>query len=153
MNCKLLSVIDVLRKRTEPSPKQAKAPPDPVAGRAAALAHEMLAAGKPGPAEELYTMLLPRAGRGHAREILFALGGIADSSARHALAADYFLRAALIDESRATDALALQARLAAALALVRAGYRDDARAQFQWLLKNLKDPAQIETARRELSRL
>ena len=133
--------------------KQAKALPDPVAGRAAALAHEMLAAGKPGPAEELYTMLLPRAGRGHAREILFALGGIADSSARHPLAADYFLRAALIDESRATDALALQARLAAALALVRAGYRDDARAQFQWLLKNLKDPAQIETARRELSRL
>jgi len=133
--------------------RQAKSLPDPVAGRAAALAHEMLAAGKPGPAEELYTVLLPRAGRSHAREILFALGGIAGSSARHALAADYFLRAALTDESRATDALALQARLAAALALARAGYRDDARAQFQWLLKNSKDPAQIETARRELSRL
>ena len=133
--------------------KQAKSLPDPVAGRATALAHEMLAAGKPGPAEELYTALLPRAGRGHAREILFALGGIAESSARYALAADYFLRAALTDESRATDALALQARLAAALALARAGYRDDARAQFQWLLKNSKDPAQIETARRELSRL
>jgi hypothetical protein len=133
--------------------KQAKALPDPVASRATALAHEMLAAGKPGPAEELYTMLLPRAGRGHAREILFALGGIAESSARHALAADYYLRAALIDESRATDTLALQARLASALALARAGYRDDARAQFQWLLKNSKDPAQIETARRELSRL
>lgn len=133
--------------------KQAKSLPDPVAGRATALAHEMLAAGKSGPAEELYTALLPRAGRSHTREILLALGGIAESSARYALAADYYLRAALTDESRATDALALQARLAAGLALARAGYRDDARAQFQWLLKNSKDPAQIETARRELSRL
>ena len=143
------AALDTMRALSKP----AKALPEPTAGRAAALAREMLDAGKPGPAEELYTVLLPLAGRGHARDILFALGGIAESSARHALAADYFLRAALTDESRATDALALQARLAAALALARAGYREDARAQFQWLLKHSKDPAQLETARRELSRL
>jgi hypothetical protein len=43
--------------------------------------------------------------------------------------------------------------LAAAMSLARAGYRNDARAQFQWLLKNSKNPAQIEITRRALSRL
>ena len=41
----------------------------------------------------------------------------------------------------------------AAANLARAGYREDARAQYQWLLKNAKDPSQLETARRELARL
>jgi len=54
---------------------------------------------------------------------------------------------------RIADALALQARLAAALNLARAGYRDDARAQFQWLLQNATDPAQRDIARRELAKL
>jgi len=39
------------------------------------------------------------------------------------------------------------------MSLARAGYRDDARAQFQWLLKHSKDPAQFEAARRALSRM
>jgi len=39
------------------------------------------------------------------------------------------------------------------MSLARAGYRDDARAHFQWLLKNSQNPAQIEAARRALSRL
>jgi len=39
------------------------------------------------------------------------------------------------------------------MSLARAGYRDDARAQFQWLLKHSKDPVQIEAARRALSTL
>ena len=133
--------------------KQAKAIPDPAAGRAIALAREMWAMGKPEPAEELYAALLPLAGRSHVREILFALGGIAESAAQHARAADYFLRAALAEESQATDTLALQARLAAATNLARAGYRDDARAQLQWLLGHSKDPSQRESAQRELSRL
>jgi len=46
-----------------------------------------------------------------------------------------------------------RARLAAARNLARAGYKDDARAQFQWLLGNSKDLAQLEIARRELSGL
>jgi len=73
----------------------------------------------------------------------------------HALAPPrhWRLRAALADESRPTDALALQARLAAAMSLARAGYQDDARAHFQWLLKNSQNPAQIEAARRALSRM
>jgi hypothetical protein len=36
---------------------------------------------------------------------------------------------------------------------MRAGLRDDARAQFEWLLKNAKEPAMIEAAKRGLGRL
>lgn len=142
------AALDTMRVLAKP----VKTLPDPAVRRAISLAREMLDAGMPGPSEALYAALLPAAGRGHARDILVALGGIAESAAQHARAADYFLRAALADESRATDALALQARLAAATSLARAGYREDARAQFEWLLKHSKDPAQIEIARRELSR-
>jgi hypothetical protein len=49
-----------------------------------------------------------------------------------------------------TDAAATEARLKAGFSLARAGLRDDAKAQFEWLLKNAKDPAQIAIARREL---
>ena len=134
--------------------KTAKPLPAAAATRAVALARDMLGAGKADLAEEMLAALLPLAGREHARGILYTLGGIAESAGQFARAADYFLRSALGGEPQtAPDALALQARLAAALNLARAGYKDDARAQLDWLLKNSKDPAQIETARRELSRL
>jgi hypothetical protein len=38
----------------------------------------------------------------------------------------------------------------AGFSLVRAGLHKDAKAQFEWLLKNANDPAQITVARREL---
>ncbi|OGA20630.1 MAG: hypothetical protein A3I02_13785 [Betaproteobacteria bacterium RIFCSPLOWO2_02_FULL_67_26] len=133
--------------------KRAQPLPDPAAGRALALAREMLAAAKPDLAQEMLAALLPLAGRSRAREMLYALGGAAESAAQFARAADYFLRSALALDSPAPDAPALQARLAAAMNLARAGYRDDARAQFQWVLKNSKDAAHLDTARRELSRL
>ena len=63
------------------------------------------------------------------------------------LAAEYHLRLAL----SAPDAdAAAAARLRAAFNLARGGLRDDARVQFEWLLKNARDPAQIAVARREL---
>jgi hypothetical protein len=130
---------------------QAKTLPDPAAVRALALAREMRVAGKPAAAESLYAALLPAAGRAREREILLALGEIAEAGSRFAPAADYFLRAALNDESRATDAQALQARLAAAANLARAGHDEDARAQYRWLLRHSKDAAQIEIARRGLA--
>ena len=133
--------------------KSASALPGPAASRAVALAREALAAGQPAIAEQMLASLLPATGREQAREMLLALGDAAQSAAQFARAADYFLRAALADASRATDALALQARLAAAVNLARAGYREDARAQFQWVIGNSKDAAQLELARRELSRL
>ena len=133
--------------------KRAKPLPDPAAGRALALARDVLAAAKPDLAQEMLAALLPLAGHSYAREMLYALGGTAEAAAQFARAADYFLRSALALDSQLPDTLALQARLAAAVNLARAGYREDARAQFQWVLKNSKDAAQIETARRELSRL
>jgi hypothetical protein len=59
----------------------------------------------------------------------------------------------LLVQAVAPDPLAYQARLLAALNLMRAGLKDDARAQFQWLLRNSKDPALMEAAKRGLSRL
>lgn len=133
--------------------KPARPLPDSTANRAFTLAREMRDGGKPDLAQELLVALLPLAGREQAREMLFALGGIAESAAQFGRAADYFLRAALAGESQTADALALRARLAAGMNLARAGYREDARAQFQWLLKHSKDPSQLEAARRELSKL
>jgi len=133
--------------------KTGKPLPGPAASRAVALALEMRDAGRPELAQEMLTALLPLAGREQARDILYALGGIAESAGQHARAADYYLRSALANSTQAPDSRALQARLAAGINLARAGYKDDARAQFQWLIQNAKDAAHRETARRELSRL
>jgi hypothetical protein len=117
------------------------------------VAREMLAAGKLDYAEEVLRGLLPGSDAKQQRDILYSLGRIAEQGARYQPAADYYLRSALLVDGKAPDALALQARLAAGRNLVQAGYRDDARAQFQWLLNNATDPAQIDIARRELSKL
>jgi hypothetical protein len=131
--------------------KAGKPLPDPAAGRAVALARDMRDAGRPELAQETLAGLLPLAGRDQSRDMLQMLGEIAESAGQHARAADYYLRSALADSTG--DARGLQARLAAGINLARAGYKDDARAQFQWLIQNAKDAAQREAARRELSRL
>jgi hypothetical protein len=129
-------------------------PPTPDTVRAVRnIAREMLASGKPEPAEEILRRLLPVADSGQARDILYSLGSIAEKGGRFTLAADYFLRSALLADGKTPDALALQTRLAAGLSLAQAGYRADARAQFEWLLKHATDPAQLDIARRELSKL
>jgi hypothetical protein len=66
-------------------------------------------------------------------------------------AADAYLRSALLAAS--PDASAVQARLLAANNLVRAGLKNDARAQFEWVMKHSKDPALVEDARRGLAGL
>lgn len=123
------------------------------AERALALAREMQSAGRSGTAEEMLAALQPLTTGDAAREMLYVLGESAESAGQYARAADYYLRFALARGAQAPDAKAVQARLAAALNLSRAGLREDARAQFQWVIGNSKDTAQVETARRELSRL
>jgi len=123
------------------------------AQRCVALVQEMLDAGKPGLANELFEALLPRVGAAQQRSVLFGLGRIHESSGQPPVAADYYLRSALLADGRTPDALALRARLLAALNLARVGYKDDARVQFEWLLRNSKDAAQLELARRELKKL
>jgi uncharacterized protein YndB with AHSA1/START domain len=50
----------------------------------------------------------------------------------------------------ATDAKTTEARLLAGFSLARAGLHDDAKAQFEWIMKNASDSEQIAIARREL---
>ena len=81
------------------------------------------------------------------RLLLAATARALDSGGQPLLAAEYHLRLAL----SAPDAdAAAAARLRAAFNLARGGLRDDARVQFEWLLKNARDPLQIAVARREL---
>jgi hypothetical protein len=87
------------------------------------------------------------------RQFLFDLGRASDADGKELAAAEHYLRCAALVEPRPPDALARQARLAAALSLARAGYRDDARLQFEWVLKHSRDPGQLDVARRELKRL
>ncbi|MGA0032456.1 MAG: hypothetical protein ACO3IW_10405 [Burkholderiales bacterium] len=96
----------------------------------------------------LYEAALPHAGT-QADFVLAGMAQVYESDNLPLLAADYYLRSAL--RAAAPDAAA-GARLRAGLALVRAGLRDDARAQFEWLLQHAKDPALLSVARRELGR-
>jgi hypothetical protein len=117
------------------------------------LAQEMLDLRATDAARQMYELLLPPAEPAQAREALFGLGRAYELGGDAVAAAACYLRSALLVQAVAPDALAYQARLLAALNLMRAGLKDDARAQFQWLLKNSKDPALTEAAKRGLSRL
>jgi tetratricopeptide (TPR) repeat protein len=127
-------------------------PPD-VVKRASALSLEFLNAGHPGAAEPLLAALAQRADGLERRQILFNLGRASDAAGKPLTAAEHYLRSATLAESKSPDALARQARLAAGSSLARGGYRDDARAQFEWVLRNSRDPAQLDVARRELKKL
>ena len=63
------------------------------------------------------------------------------------------MEAALLLEARSPDPFAVNARIAAAANLGRAGLKDDARAQFDWLRKNVKDAEKLEVIRREMQKL
>ena len=99
-------------------------------------------------AQALFERALPHADTVQGRLVLSGIARLHEARNQPLLAADYYLRAAL--RASSPDAAAAEARLLAGLNLVRAGLRDDARAQFEWLLKNARDPAQIAVARREL---
>lgn len=130
-----------------------KALPAGIMQRAVAAVQELQDAGHARTADELYRALLPLADASRRREILFGRGRIAEANDDFQRAAEYLLEAALLIDSRATDALAVNARLAAAANLERAGLKDDARAQLNWLLKNVKDAEKLELIRRELQKL
>jgi len=117
------------------------------------LGQEMLDMRAVEAAQTVYALLVPLSNDDHAREALFGLGRAYELAGEPVPAAAHYLRSALLVQAVAPDALAFQSRLLAALNLMRAGLRNDARAQFEWLLKNSKDPALIEAARRGLARL
>ena len=120
--------------------------------RAAAFSRDLLSAGHAAAAQALLAALVQRTGGMEHRQLLFDLGRAHEIGGRGLVAAEHYLRCAALVEPKPPDALARQARLAAGLSLSRAGYRDDARAQFEWVTRNSRDPAQLEVARRELQR-
>jgi hypothetical protein len=124
-----------------------------LAHRVLELGQEMIDLRTLGEARILYELLVPLSSDDHAREALFGLGRSYELSGEPVRAAGYYLRSALLVQAVAPDALAYQARLLAALNLMRAGLKNDARAQFEWLLRNSKDAALIEAARRGMERL
>ncbi|MBI4193928.1 MAG: hypothetical protein HY526_02495 [Betaproteobacteria bacterium] len=130
-----------------------KAPPLEFSQRSVALVQELLDMGHLDLADGLFTALLPLVDGAARRHVLSGLARINEVTGRFPVAAEFYVRSALLAEGKIPDAHALQARLAAALNLARAGYRRDARAQFEWVLKNAKDIAQLEIARRELKKL
>jgi len=127
-------------------------PPEAVK-RAAVLSRELLNAGHSRTAEPLLAGLVQRTDGLERRQFLFDLGRVNDADGKPAAAAEHYLRCAALIEPKPADPLARQARLAAGLSLAQAGYRDDARAQFEWVLRNSRDPVQLDVARRELKKL
>jgi hypothetical protein len=117
------------------------------------LGQEMVAAGKPEMADSSLPALLLLAGPDHQRELLMALGRAAETDGLFSRAGGYFLQAALAPDGQPRGVTAPTARLAAAHNLARAGYTQDARAQFEWVISHSRDPAQREVARQSLTKL
>ena len=99
-------------------------------------------------AQILFEHALLYADAAQARVVLAGIARLHESRKQPLLAADYYLRAA--QRASGPDAAAAEARLQAGLNLARAGLLSDARTQFEWVLKNARDPVQIAIARREL---
>ncbi|MGZ8267330.1 MAG: hypothetical protein ACXW20_07335, partial [Burkholderiales bacterium] len=102
-------------------------------------------------AQALYEAIARVAADAAARDAFFGLGRVYELKGEALAAAEAYLRAGL--PPGAPDAIGFQARLLAGINLMRAGLKDDARAQFEWLVKNSKDPALVDAARRGLARL
>ena len=121
--------------------------------RAIAVVVELQDAGHYKTGDELYRALLPLAALRERRDILYGIARIAEANYDFPRAADQFLEVALMLDARVPDVLAVNARIAAGANLGRAGFKDDARTQFNWLLKNIRDPEKLETVRREMQKL
>lgn len=124
-----------------------------VVSKAIGLGQEMVAAGRPDVADASLTALLLLAGPQYERELLMALGHAAEEKAMFARAGSYFLRAALATDGRTPDATASKARLAAGRNLERAGYKEDAHAQFEWVIRHSRDAAERDVARKAQAKL
>lgn len=126
--------------------------PEDSRGRLLSLATDAMARAQYRVAERLLTTLLSQSPEAERPAVLMALGKSYEGQGEFRAAAAAFLQAALsmvAPESRE----ALQARQAAAQALLKAGLRDDARAVYEWLSRNGKDPGVRDSASRALRAL
>jgi hypothetical protein len=132
-----------------------------------ALAQQFTDHGLLDAARALFERVLPQADAAQTRLVLSGIARTHEGRGQPLQAADFYLRSVLRAPKEvplggapkqvpsggvvpATDVAAMEARLQAGFSLARAGLYEDAKAQFEWLLKNANDPAQIAIARREL---
>jgi hypothetical protein len=120
---------------------------------AISLGQAMVASGSAEPTDTSLAALLQLVGAKHQRELLMALGDAAEKGGRFARAGSYFLQAALAPDGERAGATASKARLAAALSLARAGYKEDARAQLEWVIRHSRDAGEREVARKAQAKL
>ena len=115
-------------------------------------AEELTDRGEADAARRLLEVLLLHVQAAQSRPALVALAHARESAGDFRSAAEAYLRAAFI-AAGPTDGTAIDARLRAGVALARAGYADDARAQFDWVIRNAQDAALVERARVALKKL
>lgn len=114
--------------------------------RILALAKLMVSMNEPA-SNKLLSALTPLVDIETRREFLVLLG---KTSTDPQTAAAYYFEAATSIEAKQTDDLARSARLSCAESLQQAGFVQDARAQYKWLLSRTRDPAGIRELKRRL---
>jgi hypothetical protein len=102
------------------------------------------------PAEALFTMLLPSAVGRERITVLQGIGKAREFAGSFRSAADAFLDAAALSSSPDSDPEALRALESGAISLAKAGLLEDARALYQWLAANAKDPTVRDSATQAL---
>lgn len=122
--------------------KDMKALDRDASSRMLALAKSLVEAGEPA-AKDVLAMLGPLADPETQREVLMLLGKASEDPK---IAAMYYFEAAL----GKTDDLAIRARLACAASLKKAGFVEDAKSQYKWLLARVKEPGMIREIRKGL---
>jgi hypothetical protein len=130
---------------------QSQLPPSAVQ-QGASYAEELAERGQHASARRLLESMLPHVQPLQSRPLLFALGRARENAGDLSLAAEAYLRSALL-AGGAADPSAAHARMRAGAALARAGYVRDARLQLEWVISNAKDAALVEAARSELKKL
>jgi hypothetical protein len=130
---------------------QSQLPPSAIQ-QGASYAEELAERGQHVAAQRLLESMLPHVQPAQSRPLLFAWGRARENAGQLPLAAEAYLRSALL-AGGAQDSGAAHARMRAGAALARAGYARDARLQLEWVINNTKDAALVEAARRELKKL
>lgn len=87
------------------------------------------------------------------RELLYWMADSRKAQARHAEAARYYLRSAILFDIDAMDPWAQTARYQAAQSLTEAGMLEDARALYKQLLEVTQEPGRRAVLRRDLQQL
>ena len=127
--------------------------PAEMTSRLSAIASGALEAWQVQPAESLFALLLPLTQGAERINVLLGLGKARELRGEFRAAADAYFHAAALYASPEAERESSRARESAAINLAKAGLLEDARATFQGLAANARDPAIRENAARALKSL